>query len=91
VAVTLAIATTALPLFVALSVSGSAGAWLLRLTPAAGFAIQQSLVRYPQVSDSYTTMNGYFPLSPWVGFAVLCGWTLLALAVAAHQLRRRDA
>jgi ABC-2 family transporter protein len=90
-AVTLVIATTALPLLVALSVSGSAGTWLLRLTPGAGFAIQQSLIRYPQVSDAYTPMNGYFPLSPWTGFAVLCGWTVLALVVAAYQLRRRDA
>jgi ABC-type transport system involved in multi-copper enzyme maturation permease subunit len=90
-AVTLVIATTALPLVVALSVSGSAGAWLLRFTPAAGFAIQQTLTRYAQVSDSYTPMNGYFPLSPWGGFAVLCGWTLLALGVAAFRLRGRDA
>jgi hypothetical protein len=91
VAVTLIVATTALPLLVGLSLSGSVGSWLLRLTPAAGFAIQQSLIRYPQVSDSYTPMNGFFPLAPWAGFAVICGWTLLALVVAALRLRRRDA
>jgi ABC-type transport system involved in multi-copper enzyme maturation permease subunit len=90
-AVVLVSAMTALPLFVALTVSGTAGLWLLRVTPAAGFAIQQSLVHYPQVSDSYTPMNGYFPLSPWVGFAVLCGWTIVALAAAVACLARRDA
>jgi ABC-type transport system involved in multi-copper enzyme maturation permease subunit len=90
-AVTLVIAATALPLFVALTVSGPAGTWLLRLTPSAGFAIQQTVVRYPQVSDSYTPVNGYFPLSPWGGFAVLCGWTLLVLGVAGLRLGKRDA
>lgn len=30
-------------------------------------------------------------LSPWVGLAVLLGWVLAAFAVAAMQLRRRDA
>ncbi len=30
-------------------------------------------------------------LSPWQGFGVLCSWTVLALAVAAYLLERRDA
>jgi len=30
-------------------------------------------------------------LSPWQGFGVLCIWTVLALAVAAYLLERRDA
>ncbi|HEY3502733.1 MAG TPA: ABC transporter permease subunit [Actinocatenispora sp.] len=65
--------------------------WVLRLSPAAGFAIQQTQVRYPQVDTAYTPFNGYFPLSPWLGFAVLCGYAVLALAVAGFLLRRRDA
>lgn len=65
--------------------------WVLRLTPAAGFAIQQTLVAYPQVAGSYTPAFGYFPLPPWGGLAVLCGWTAVALAVATYLLRRRDA
>ena len=69
----------------------SAEQWLLRLTPAAGYAIQQSLVRYPQVSAAYTAANGYFPLAPWAGFAVLCAYVALALGLAAVLLRRRDA
>jgi ABC-type transport system involved in multi-copper enzyme maturation permease subunit len=66
-------------------------AWLLRLTPAAGFAIQQTLPQYPQVSSAYTPANGYYPLAPWAGFAVLCGYAALALILAAFLLRRRDA
>jgi ABC-type transport system involved in multi-copper enzyme maturation permease subunit len=65
--------------------------WLLRLTPAAAFAIQQSIPQYPQVTASYTPTAGYFPLAPWAGFAVLCAWAALALGLAAVLLRRRDA
>jgi ABC-type transport system involved in multi-copper enzyme maturation permease subunit len=65
--------------------------WLLRITPAAAFALQQPGPQYYQVQASYTTQSGFFPLAPWTGFAVLCGWTVLALALAAYLLRRRDA
>jgi ABC-type transport system involved in multi-copper enzyme maturation permease subunit len=64
--------------------------WLLRLTPAAGFAIQQSMPEYPQVITHYAPAAGYYPLPPWAGFAVLCGYAALALALAAHRLRRSD-
>ncbi len=65
--------------------------WLLRLTPAAAFAIQQPMPAYPQVYTSYAPTNGYFPLAPWAGFAVLCGYAAVVLALAAVLLRRRDA
>ena len=65
--------------------------WLLRVTPAAAFAIQQSMPQYPQVTASYTPTAGYFPLAPWAGLAVLCAWAALALGLALYLLRRRDA
>ncbi len=65
--------------------------WLLRLTPAAGFAIQQSIPKYSQVIADYSPQSGYYPLAPWAGFAVFCGWAALALGLAAVRLRRRDA
>jgi ABC-type transport system involved in multi-copper enzyme maturation permease subunit len=65
--------------------------WLLRLTPAAAFAIQQSMPQYPQVAAPYTATAGYFPLAPWAGFAVLCGYAALALGLAVFLLHRRDA
>ena len=68
-----------------------AAEWLLRVTPAAGFAIQQSMPQYPQVGAAYTPTAGYFPLAPWAGFAVLCGYAVLAMALAIFLLRRRDA
>jgi hypothetical protein len=65
--------------------------WLLRLTPAAAFAVQQGYHRYSQVDGVYTAAGGYFPLPPWAGFGVLCLWTALALGGAFHLLRKRDA
>ena len=75
------------------AVPADIGEWLLRITPAAAFAVQQSTPRYQQVKALYTggLGNGFFPLAGWAGFAVLCGWAALALAAAACLLRRRDA
>ncbi|MFG1947139.1 hypothetical protein [Nonomuraea sp. NPDC048826] len=64
--------------------------WLLRVTPAAGFAVQQSIPEYPQVLDLYVPQAGYYPLPPWAGLGVLCGYAALALALAAVKLNRSD-
>jgi ABC-type transport system involved in multi-copper enzyme maturation permease subunit len=93
-AITIAITAIVLPFLLTISLPAlPAGAadWMLRLTPAAGFAIQQSLHQYPQVAASYTPANGYYPLAPWAGFAVLCGYAVLALGLAVIVMRRRDA
>jgi hypothetical protein len=63
--------------------------WLLRLTPAAGFAVQQTLHQYRQVVAHYAPSAGYFPLAWWAGFAVLCGYAAVVLAVALFQRRQR--
>jgi hypothetical protein len=77
VAVTAVIAAVVLPYFFAVAWSvlpTSIAEWLLRVTPAAGFAVEQSIPRYPQVSVDLSPMNGYYPLAHWAGFAVLCGY-----------------
>jgi ABC-type transport system involved in multi-copper enzyme maturation permease subunit len=91
--VTAVIAVTVLPFLLAVTnaLPIGAGDWLLRLTPTAAFAIQQPLPEYPQVSTIYTPTRGYYPLTPWTGFAVLCGYAALALILAAFLLRKRDA
>jgi ABC-type transport system involved in multi-copper enzyme maturation permease subunit len=90
-AVTTAIVAIVLPYLLAMTAfPATAGQWLLRVTPAAAFAVQQSTLEYAQVDNLYTPVNGYFPLPPWAGFAVLAGWTALALAAATVLLRRRD-
>jgi ABC-2 family transporter protein len=91
-AVTAVIVTVVLPYLLAISVLPvDLGRWLLRVTPAAGFAIQQSAAQYHQVDSTYAPNDGYFPLSPWAGFGVLCLWTVAALALGGFLLRRRDA
>jgi hypothetical protein len=70
---------------------GTAADWLLRVTPAAAFAVQQVLPAYPQVSNAYLPQYGYYPLAPWAGLAVLCAWAGAALGLAGFLLRRRDA
>jgi ABC-type transport system involved in multi-copper enzyme maturation permease subunit len=92
-AVTAVIAAVVLPYLLAVIVGilpTGAEEWLVRVTPAAAFAIRQSVPAYPQVTGAYTPANGYFPLAPWAGFAVLCAWTAAALVLAAVVLRRRD-
>jgi ABC-type transport system involved in multi-copper enzyme maturation permease subunit len=93
-AVTVVIAGLVLPYVLAVTpgiLPIGAEQWLVRITPAAAFAVQQGVVQYPQVNTVYAAGTGYFPLAPWAGFAVLCAWTALALALAAFLLRRRDA
>ena len=92
-AIAVAVVTVVLPFLLAglNIVPSGAGAWLLRLTPAAGLAIQQSIPRYHQVSNVLSPVRGYYPLSPYIGFAVLCLWAAAALGLALVLLRRRDA
>ncbi|MFY1687342.1 hypothetical protein [Plantactinospora sp. WMMB782] len=59
--------------------------WLLRLTPAAGFAVKQTAEEFPQVVAHYAPSAGYFPLPWWAGLAVLCGYTLLVLWTAVGR------
>jgi len=92
-AITIAVVTVVLPfLLTALNVvPAGVGDWLLRVTPAAGLAIEQSIPRYSQVTTVISPIQGYYPLSPYAGFAVLCLWAAAALALALVMLRRRDA
>jgi ABC-type transport system involved in multi-copper enzyme maturation permease subunit len=92
-AITAVVVLLVLPYLLAVSpvVPAEPGRWLLRLTPAAAFAVQQTSLRYAHVAADYTPSGGYYPLAPWAGFAVLCVWAAGALALAAVALQRRDA
>jgi ABC-type transport system involved in multi-copper enzyme maturation permease subunit len=74
-----------------LSGGGGGGGWELQITPAAALSVQQSVPRFHQLLDSYALQNGYYPLAPWAGLAVECGWAAAGLALAYFLLRRRDA
>lgn len=91
-AVTAALVALLLPVILASSGALPTGAsqWLLRLTPAAAFAVQQTAVVYHQVAFTYAPVNGYFPLPGWAGFLVACAYAAAALGLAVHLVRRRD-
>jgi len=72
-------------------VPAGVGDWLLRVTPAAGLAIEQSIPRYSQVTTVVSLPQGTYPLTPYAGLGVLCLWTAGGLALALVMLRRRDA
>ncbi|WP_433796935.1 ABC transporter permease subunit [Actinoplanes sp. CA-252034] len=92
VAISAVVGLIVLPYLLALTVLPvGAGQWLLRVTPAAAFAVQQSARQFHQVENLYTPVAGYFPLPWWAGFGVLCLWTGAALTGAVVLLRRRDA
>jgi ABC-type transport system involved in multi-copper enzyme maturation permease subunit len=92
-AITIAVVTVVLPFLLAglNIVPTGVGNWLLSVTPTAGLAIQQSTPRYAQVTSTVSAVRGYWPLSPYAGFAVLCLWAAAALGLAFVVLRRRDA
>jgi ABC-2 type transport system permease protein len=63
---------------------------LTGLLPA---SISNHLTQYLP-SNAGTALFGAAPghaLSPWAGFAVLCGYAAILIAAAAYRLRHRDA
>jgi ABC-type transport system involved in multi-copper enzyme maturation permease subunit len=92
-AITVAVLVVVMPFLLTVLgvVPANVGDWLLRLSPAAGLAIEQSIPRYSQVSLAINPIQGYWPLSPYAGFGVLCLWACGFLALALVLLRRRDA
>lgn len=91
-AVGIAVAAVVLPYLAAVigGLSTAASDWLLRLTPAAAFAIQQVAPEYAHVLASYTPGSGYYPLPAWGGLAVLAAYAALALGLASARLGRSD-
>jgi ABC-type transport system involved in multi-copper enzyme maturation permease subunit len=79
------------PLVLSLMLPYTPASWLLKLTPAAAFGVQQTLPRYPQAPTACLPYHGCFPLSAGTGFLVLCVWTGAAVGIAILVLRRRDA
>ena len=70
---------------------GGGGGWPLQISPAAALSVQQAVPQFHQLSAVYPLAAGYYPLAPWAGLAVECGWAAAALVLAFFLLRRRDA
>jgi ABC-type transport system involved in multi-copper enzyme maturation permease subunit len=86
-----AVASSIVLLVVPGVLGSQSGNWLMRFTPTAAFAIQATLPRSNLVTGVYTPPNGYFPIGPWAGLAVLAAYAAVALGAAMWFLRRRDA
>jgi ABC-type transport system involved in multi-copper enzyme maturation permease subunit len=89
-AVVVGLVVLVLPFILGATLPSGPANWLMRLTPGAAFAIQGVQPNSNLVADVHTPGNGYYPLAPWAGLAVLCGYTAVALAAATWLLRRRD-
>jgi len=77
-ALTLVMAMVVLPGVLGPLMPLSLEAWLGRLTPLAGMAIMQTRDRFDYV------------VAPWTGLAIIGGYALVALTIAAWRIRRRD-
>jgi hypothetical protein len=77
-AITVVIALVVLPSIVGPFLTLDGEAWLKRVTPVAGLAIQQTRDRWDDV------------IGPWSGIAVLGAWVAAALVAAVVLVRRRD-
>lgn len=60
--------------------------WILRVTPAAGFSVTQTLVAYPQVVAHTAPSEGFYPLAWWAGLAVTGAY---AAGLTGMVIRRR--
>jgi hypothetical protein len=89
--ITTVIGLVVFPLVLSLILPFGPATWVLRVTPAAAFGVQEALPRYSQEPAVCLPYNGCFPLSPWTGFLVLCAWAAAALGIAMLVLRSRDA
>jgi hypothetical protein len=90
-AITAVVALMIIPVILGVILPQDAAVWVLRLTPASAFGLQQGTPQYSQVMHACMPYNGCFPLAPWNGFLVACVWALAGLGLAVYVLRRRDA
>ncbi|HTS97455.1 MAG TPA: ABC transporter permease subunit [Streptosporangiaceae bacterium] len=90
-AITAVVALLIVPVILGTILPQGPADWVLRLTPAAAFGLQQGTPQYSQVMHACEPYNGCFPLAPWNGFLVACVWAVAALGLAVYVLRRRDA
>ncbi|MFE7353553.1 ABC transporter permease subunit [Streptomyces sp. NPDC057543] len=89
-AVTLIVVVFVLPMVLLAGLPVGTAHWLMKVTPLAGFAVQQTTPRYDFVSSVCLPEDGCYPQGPWTGLAVPCAYAAVALGLAVWRLRRRD-
>ncbi|MCX4668926.1 ABC transporter permease subunit [Streptomyces sp. NBC_01381] len=90
-AITTVVVVIVLPLVLVSMVPLGLSQWLQRLTPVAGFAIQQTTPRYDQVAALCLPEDGCYPQGAWTGFGTLAAYAVVVLGLAVWRVRRRDA
>ncbi|WP_306337430.1 ABC transporter permease subunit [Streptomyces sp. KL118A] len=90
-AITVVVVVFVLPLILLSTLPLDLAHAVQRLTPVAGFAIQNTLPRYGQVATVCLPEEGCYPQGPWTGLATLAAYAVVVLGAAVWRLRRRDA
>jgi hypothetical protein len=90
-AITTVIVVIVLPLILVSVLPLGLSQWLQKLTPVAGFAIQETTPRYDQVANLCLPEDGCYPQGPWAGFATLAAYAVVVLGIAVWRIRKRDA
>jgi hypothetical protein len=90
-AITLVVVLVVLPLILVSGLPLGTAQWVQRLTPVAGFAVQQTTPRYDFTDRMCLPEEGCYPDGPWMGLATLGLYAAVALGLAVWRLRRRDA
>jgi hypothetical protein len=84
-AITSVVTLVVLPFILGAALPADAARWLMRLTPAGGFAAERAKPPTEVLADPSAM------ISPWTGLGAVCVYAAVALAVAWWLLRRRDA
>lgn len=84
-AITLVVGLTVLPILVATGLPANAAGWLMRITPAGGFALQRVEEPSAELADPIAM------ITPLAGLAVLVAHAAAAFVLAGWLLNRRDA
>jgi ABC-2 family transporter protein len=84
-AITTVLTLVILPTFVAIALPSAAAEWLMRLTPAGGFAAQRAKPPSVWLAEPWSM------LGPWEGLGVVAAYAAAALLAGGWLLRRRDA
>ncbi|MFE6164999.1 ABC transporter permease subunit [Streptomyces sp. NPDC056486] len=90
-AITTVIVVIVLPLILVSVLPLGLSQWLQRLTPVAGFAIQETTPRYDQVASLCLPEDGCYPQGAWTGLATLAAYAVVVLGIAVWRIRKRDA
>ncbi|MFE0133050.1 ABC transporter permease subunit [Streptomyces sp. NPDC059037] len=90
-AITTVVVVIVLPLILVSMVPLGLSQWLQRLTPVAGFAVQQTTPRYDQVAGLCLPEDGCYPQGAWTGFGTLAAYAVVVLGLAVWRVRKRDA